>query len=436
MIAENILLALSSLRANKMRALLTMLGIIIGITSVIAIVTIGNAMTTSVTDNFSQFGTSNISVYVQQKSQSGFMGGNMVIMGPGGPPGGMAMGARGRQQQTPTDADLISTDMISELKTAYPEDILGVSYSYSGGSATVKDKELYANISITGVNEDYFLANTTTLLDGRFVTEDDIEKNRTVAVISDKLAQKIFAGKDPLGEQIKVFKTNKIELYTVIGVYEYEQTGFGSLESEENLTTGLYIPISTAKRDVLQENYQQITVVAGADTDVIQFTQNITGYFDEVYSNNETWSVTAMSMEEQLESIQAALGTISLAVAFIAAISLVVGGIGVMNIMLVSVTERTREIGTRKALGAKNFHIQLQVVVEAVIISGGGGVIGVILGTAVGVAVSLLMQAPVSISLLTVIVSVLFSMSIGIFFGLYPANKAAKLDPIEALRYE
>ncbi|MDR2904190.1 MAG: ABC transporter permease, partial [Clostridiales bacterium] len=218
MIAENIALAVSSLRANKMRALLTMLGIIIGITSVIAIVTIGGAMTASVTDNLSQFGTSNISVYVQQKSMNSFGRGGMMIMGGGGPPpgGGVGMGARGRQQQTPTDADLITTDMITELKEAYPEDILGISYSYSGGSATVKDKELYANVSLTGVNADYFLANTTTLLEGRFVSDDDIEKNSTVAMVSDKLAEKLFAGGDALGEQIKVFKTNKIELYTVI----------------------------------------------------------------------------------------------------------------------------------------------------------------------------------------------------------------------------
>lgn len=429
MIWENVSLAISSLKSNKMRALLTMLGIIIGIMSIIAIVIIGDAMTASVSGNLSSLGASNITISVQEKS---LMSTNRF-----GPRGSMntSISASGK---TPSTDDLISDQMIKDLKEHFAGELEGVSLSHSGGNAQAKNGDLYANISITGTNADYTKANSVTMLAGQFISDADVKEKSQSAVISDKFAVKMFPGNaHPIGEQVKVYKSSSIELYTIIGVYKYEQMGFGgSTVSDEDLSTPFYIPVSTAKQDLLEKNYTTMTVIGSQNGDITLLTNRLQRYFDGLYANNLTWKASVSNMTSMLDTITSTLGTISLAIAFIAGISLLVGGIGVMNIMLVSVTERTREIGTRKALGAENFHIQLQFVIEALIISTIGGLIGLLLGIGVGAIISALFSVPLVISPVTTIGSVLFSMAIGVFFGLYPANKAAKLDPIEALRYE
>ena len=428
MIWENIGLAFQSLKSNKMRALLTMLGIIIGIMSIIGIMTIGDALTASVSGSLSSLGTNNITLSVQERGtqSNGF-----------GPPG--MGGDRGSSSgKTPESDDLITDQMIADLTETFGGLVTGVSISYSAGSAKAQDGDLYANITISGVNANYGVANNVTQLSGSFIAESDVENKSQSAVVSDKFVKNMFPNNEnPIGQTVKVYKTRSIELYTIIGVYQYEQQGFGgSTASEKDMSTTFYIPVTTAKQDLLEKNYNTITVIGSASSDVDDLTNQLQRHFDRLYANNEDWQVSVSNMSSMLDTVQSTLSTISIAIAFIAGISLLVGGIGVMNIMLVSVTERTKEIGTRKALGAQNYHIQLQFVMEAVMVSAIGGVIGLLLGIGVGALVSSILSAPLVISAVTTIGSVLFSMAIGVVFGLYPARKAARMDPIDALRYE
>ena len=417
MIWENISLAFSSLKSNKMRALLTMLGIIIGIMSIIAILIIGDAMTATVSGNMATLGANNIIVSIRERDSS---------TGTTGSP------------KTPETDDLFTDRMIEDLKLSLPNDIDGISLSHSGGYAQARNGELYANISITGTNADFTKANNISMLSGKFISDADVKETNQCAVVSDKFVNNMFQnGSEPIGKQVKIYKTNNVELYTIIGVYHYEQMSFGgSTVSDQDISTTFYIPISVAKQNLVEKNYTNLTVVGTPNVDMTLLTNKVQNYFDGIYAGNALWRASAFNMTSMLDTIADTLNTISVSIAIIAGISLLVGGIGVMNIMLVSVTERTREIGTRKALGAKNFHIQFQFVTEAIIISSIGGVIGLLLGIATGAAITSYFEVPLVISGLTTVGCVLFSMAIGIFFGLYPANKAAKLDPIEALRYE
>ena len=420
-IGESVRVSLEGLRANKMRSLLTMLGIIIGIAAVIGILTVGNGLTGSITGSMSSLGATNITVFLQEKA--GGMGGMETILG----------------VASPEEEDLITDEMLEALRQRYGEAVAGISVSASAGSGVARDGRLYANVSLTGINEEYLAVNNTDLLAGREIRAEDIDGRRSVCVVSDRLVEKLYQGdaNAALGDEVRVESGGEYLPFRIVGVYEYDASMSISLSAEEYVTTALYIPISTANHLTgSPEGYSSLTVQASAGSDSAAVARSVREFLSRYYANNDDYGVSAMAMSTMVESMSTIMDTLSIAISVIAGISLLVGGIGVMNIMLVSVTERTREIGIRKALGATNNDIRIQFVVESVIVCLIGGVIGILLGAVLGyVGSSLLSEAclprPSYIAL-----AVGFSMAIGVFFGYYPANKAARLDPIEALRYE
>ena len=229
--------------------------------------------------------------------------------------------------------------------------------------------------------------------------------------------------------------------YFIVGVYKYTEDSYSSMFSgtdDDSIQTDFYIPLDVAKSIAgAGAGYQSITVVAdGTAVNVTSFVDTVGDFFASYYTRNDSWTVSASSLASLLDSMSSMLGTVSLGISAIAALSLLVGGIGVMNIMMVSVTERTREIGTRKALGAPAAAIRMQFITESVILCLIGGIAGILLGLALGAGLSKAVGYAARPSLTAIVVAVGFSMAIGVFFGYYPANKAAKLDPIEALRYE
>ncbi|MCL2377332.1 MAG: ABC transporter permease [Defluviitaleaceae bacterium] len=419
---ENIQLALEGLRANKMRSLLTMLGIIIGISAVIGIVTVGNSMTHAVTDQMQQLGATNIIVMVQERG--------MDMMQTTAP----AM---------PTDSDLISDEMIEQFYERYNNYITAISLSAAGGNGRAEDGRLFANVSLMGVSPGFRPSNNLEMMSGRFINDGDVLSRRHTAVVSHRFVENMFPhGTDPLGQEVRVTTGSNIETFVIVGVYEYipmgAGMGFGPPIDNVNIRTDMYIPVSTmnAINASTQGVHMVFTIMAEPTVDFRAFEGQIRRFFGTFYQNNPRFTVSTFSMDMMLNATEEIMGTLAVAVAVIAGISLIVGGVGVMNIMLVSVTERTREIGTRKALGARNISIRIQFVVEAIIICAIGGLLGVALGVIMGYMGSLLLGFPGFPSFDIIIIAVFFSMMIGLFFGYYPANKAAKLDPIEALRYE
>ena len=432
LIWENIKLALSGILGNKMRSVLTMLGIIIGIGSVIAIMTVSTSLTSSISSAFADLGANNITVGVRRQSEQQETREN-----------GMRFGKSNRLVSM-DEEDRITDDMLDELKKRYAEKIDSFSMSESVGSATVTLGENSANISVEGINRGYYDANDVTLLGGRYLTEEDVSGEKAVIMVSDKMIKTLYGEgtsyESVLGKRLLVDINGLYFSFYIVGVYEYEEdaTSFSS-ESDEDVETAVYIPITTAKNKLHSDNgYQQVTVVTtDAVTDVTTFATEIKEYMNnKFYSTNDDYKISATTMSSLTESMSDTIGTVAIAIAFIAGISLLVGGIGVMNIMLVSITERTREIGTRKALGAKNSSIRLQFIIEAMILCLIGGLLGITLGFGLGAIAAKVMGYSAAAPVAAIIGSVAFSMGIGIFFGFYPANKAAKMDPIEALRYE
>jgi len=421
---DNFLEAVSCLRMNKMRSILTMLGIIIGITAVIAIMTIGTSMQGYLEQTMSGFGVNNVTVSLRAKADEG-------------PRFAIAIGRIAGVQ----DKDLITNDMLDDLKREFPDEIRAFSIDETiGMGQTVRGAD-YANLTLMGVNPEYITANNMTMLRGRFIADDDMEAGRRLAVVSDKLVANMFGDENPIGQELVIQTMGHIDIYTVVGVYEYDDGGFGALmgistASDYDITTNVYVPLTVAQRVNNSHGYTNFTIMTELGVNSTEFARKVETFFDRYYSRNDDFGVGAFSMESIVAEVTSMLNTMAMAIAAIAAISLLVGGIGVMNIMLVSITERTREIGTRKAIGATNGEIRTQFIVEAVVICLVGGLIGIVAGSALGAVGAAYLGFPAQASVSSILVSVGVACAIGIFFGYYPANKAAKLDPIDALRYE
>ena len=417
MILENIRLAFTSLWANKMRALLTMLGIIIGIGSVIAIVTVGNSLTSSVTDSLASLGGNSLQVGVEPRP--------------------LETGEQPMSYSYSTE-DLLTPEMIDAIQERFSQQIKASIVRAQESVQNVTVDGTSASMQMVGVNSGYFAADKVTMLHGRPLRKSDNEGCRYTAVISDRAAEKLFGSVgNALGKSIAYTTYTSTDDYTIVGVYEYQDMGvmFGSGIGGGDPTTDLYVPYNTITNGDSVLFYAEIVPEPGVDGD--ELAARINKFMNEgYYKNNEQFCVETYNLQSQMASITSVLGTISMAIGIIAGISLLVGGIGVMNIMLVSITERTREIGVRKALGASNSAIRTQFIIESMIICAIGGVFGIAVGLGLGNVGANLLGAPAKVNVSTLLGAVGFSMAIGLFFGYYPAGKAAKLDPIEALRYE
>ena len=433
-IIENVIMALASLRSNKMRSLLTMLGIIIGIAAVIAIVTVGDSLAGTVTDNMSGMGVGNITVSVTQKSSDDKSGTSAGVT------------LRRFMDSTPGEEDLITDTMVEEFRAAFPDSVARVELTQSVGAATIHkygDPDTTITATVSGASAETLQAmeDDTPILAGRWLN-DGTDAGRNLCVVSEKFVQQAVgtSNEGALGRQVVLNINNRLCAFYITGVYTYVENEYASLfgaVDDDAIQTAIYVPLDVARALAgAGDGYQSITVVSAGGVDVTSFVDVVGDYFASYYTRNDTWTASASSISSLVESMTEMLGTISLGISAIAAISLLVGGIGVMNIMTVSVTERTREIGTRKALGAPSSAIRLQFITESMVLCLIGGVIGVALGVSGGMALSSVVGFAAKPSLGAIAVAVGFSMGIGVFFGYYPANKAAKLDPIEALRYE
>ena len=402
--SESFQMALTSLYANKMRSLLTMRGIIIGVAAVIALVSVGMGVRSNVTNSIASLGS------------------NMLIISPGSSNRGGVRGAAGSMQTLKYDDAKAIKDKIKNIDYVSPS--VSSSYQIVYGNNNWKT-------SVQGVTAEFMSIRSLTIGYGSFITADDMNKRNRVAVIGTTVASNLFAKENPVGKNIRINN----QPFKVIGLLESK--GQSSVGQDQDDV--IYIPLTTAQERMLGITYvQSINVQVSSQEKMEQVQAEIENLLRSRHhilaGKDDDFNVR--NLTSLMETVNQSTSMLTLLLGAIAGISLIVGGIGIMNIMMVSVTERTREIGIRKALGATFMNIMTQFLIESMVIGIIGGIIGIVFGCAASKVIAQLGDFTTVITITPIIVSFIFSVGIGLFFGIYPARKAAKLDPIEALRYE
>ena len=434
-IFENLKMAFSSIAANKMRSLLTMLGIIIGISAIITITALGTTLRATIKGAMASLGSNLMYVYIGERDVDNYYDSLDVEM---------------------TEEDLLTMEKIEQFLDTYPGEFQIADETPIGNATLKNSKSKNVAVNLVGGYDGTLTYNSYKLIAGRNMTMDDVRLKKHACLVSDIFVEQYFKDKEePVGETIEItLASGIVQEFNIVGVYKYNSLSNGMGGDRRNMSTPVYIPNTVAKA---------ITGIHGTEYfQFMMFTYNIKydgeeakadmeKYFENLYASNKNWAPEVSSMEDQLKTIDMVINVVTVIVSVIAAISLIVGGVGVMNIMLVSVTERTREIGIRKALGAKKRTIKQQFVIEAIIICLIGGIIGILVGILNGelagvIANSVISSNPDYADILgdiqivpsvgAIIISLVFSTLTGVFFGLYPAGKAAKMNPIDALRYD
>jgi putative ABC transport system permease protein len=413
-VMEAIRLAWQGLLANRLRSSLTMLGILIGVGAVILLVAVGNGASVAVQNQVSALGSNIVYIYPSSSKSVG---------------GGVSQGFGSGSTLTAADVTALNDQQ------AAPHIVSAIPVTQAAGNMTYQDQNWFA--PTTGSTDLFPQVRAYTLAEGSFFTADQVTENAKVVVVGKTVVDNLFQGQDPVGQQIKINRQS----FTVIGVFASK--GSAALGNQDNIAV---VPITTAWTYLTGgrgRNISQIIIQATDAASVTAATQEATSILLNTHqvADPSNPDFSTQSQQDILAAAGTITGTLTVLLGAIAAISLVVGGIGIMNIMLVTVTERTREIGIRKAIGARRRDILLQFLIESMVLSGLGGVLGILAGWLISTQISAIKLGstalpPPIVSIPSVLLAFGVSVGIGLFFGIYPANRAAGLHPIEALRYE
>ncbi|AIQ40202.1 ABC transporter permease [Paenibacillus sp. FSL R7-0312] len=389
MLYQSMKMAFKSILSSKIRAFLTMLGIIIGVSSVIALVSVGQGTTSQITESLSSLGTNQLTVNIMGRGATTSL----------------------------TYEEALALGEIEGVENVSP---------VITGNVTAKNGTENVSVSVEGITPAYEEVQDFHVQAGRFLLEIDTEYRQKVALIGTDTAEDLFGTDDPVGQKVQLNGSS----FKIVGLLESKGSTSGGSSDEKIL-----IPISTAERFLQSKGVRSITITTTSNDNVEDVKTELESTLDAKFSGAEN-SYSVFDSQEMLETVNETSDTLSMALGGIAGISLFVGGIGIMNIMIVSVNERTREIGIRKAIGAKKINIMMQFMIESVVLSGTGGLIGVGLGLGASWAVGKYTTMNVATSWNMVLISFTFSLIIGVVFGMIPANKAARMRPIYALRTE